>query len=56
MAWPLAGPEPGDHEVTFAADCDLASAADKTVSERNDVLTDRRPSLYRGVTTEESDD
>ncbi|HUC21870.1 MAG TPA: nitrilase-related carbon-nitrogen hydrolase [Streptosporangiaceae bacterium] len=49
--WPLAGPEPGDHEITIAADCDLASAADKRISERNDVLTDRRPSLYGGVTS-----
>ncbi len=48
--WPLAGPYPGDHEITIAADCDLASAADKCISERNDVLADRRPSLYGGVT------
>ncbi len=50
--WPVAGPEPGDHEVTFAADCALAVAADKRVSERNDVLADRRPDLYRGVACE----
>jgi predicted amidohydrolase len=54
--WPLAGPETGDDEITIAADCDLASAADKRISERNDVLTDRRPSLYGGVTREDSDD
>lgn len=48
--WPLAGPEPGDQEVTIAADCDLASAADKSISARNDVLTDRRPSMYGAVT------
>jgi 5-aminopentanamidase len=54
--WPLAGPEPGDHEITIAADCDLASAADKSISARNDVLTDRRPSLYGGVTREDRHD
>jgi 5-aminopentanamidase len=54
--WPLAGPEPGDHEITIAADCDLASAADKSISARNDVLTDRRPSLYGGVTREDPHD
>jgi 5-aminopentanamidase len=54
--WPLAGPEPGDHEITVTAECDLASAADKRISERNDVLTDRRPSLYQDVTRENRDD
>jgi 5-aminopentanamidase len=54
--WPLAGPEPGDHQITVAADCKLASAADKRISERNDVLRDRRPSLYGGVTREDRDD
>jgi predicted amidohydrolase len=49
--WPLAGPEATDFPVTIEADCDLASAADKRISERNDVLTDRRPSLYGGVTS-----
>jgi predicted amidohydrolase len=52
--WPLAGPEPGDRELTFAADCDLAAAADKRISERNDVLADRRPDLYRSVLGEEA--
>ncbi len=50
--WPVAGPQPGDHEVTIAADCDLASAADKRISDRNDVLADRRPALYGGVSSE----
>jgi 5-aminopentanamidase len=57
--WPLAGPAAGGagtHEITIAADCDLASAADKRISARNDVLTDRRPSLYGVVTREERDD
>ncbi len=50
--WPLAGPEPGDRELTIAADCDLAAAVDKKISERNDVLADRRPELYRGIVGE----
>ncbi len=54
--WPLAGPDPGDHEITIVADCALPAAADKRISERNDVLTDRRPSLYAGVTREDRDD
>ncbi|HEY2077215.1 MAG TPA: nitrilase-related carbon-nitrogen hydrolase [Streptosporangiaceae bacterium] len=54
--WPLAGPETGEGEITITADCDLASAADKRISSRNDVLTDRRPSLYGGVTREDRDD
>jgi 5-aminopentanamidase len=54
--WPLAGPDPGDHEITIAADCDLGAAADKRVSERNDVLTDRRPSLYGSATRRDHDD
>lgn len=47
--WPLAGPQPGDHELTVAASCDLAVAADKMTSERNDVFADRRPDLYRAL-------
>jgi 5-aminopentanamidase len=54
--WPLAGPHPGDNEVTIAADCNLASANDKRISARNDVLTDRRPSLYGAVTREDRHD
>jgi predicted amidohydrolase len=50
--WPLAGPEPGDRELTLAAGCDLAVAANKKISERNDVLADRRPDLYRAVVGE----
>jgi predicted amidohydrolase len=50
--WPLAGPEPGDHELTVAASCDLAVAADKMTSERNDVFADRRPDLYRTLAGE----
>jgi predicted amidohydrolase len=47
--WPIAGPEPGDCELTFAAGCDLAVAVNKKISDRNDVLADRRPDLYRGT-------
>jgi predicted amidohydrolase len=47
--WPLAGPAPADSEATPAADCDLASARSKAISDRNDVLADRRPRLYRGL-------
>lgn len=54
--WPLAGTDRGDHAITIAADCDLGSAADKRVSDRNDVLTDRRPALYGGVTRRDPDD
>jgi 5-aminopentanamidase len=54
--WPLAGTDPGCHEITIAADCELGSAADKRISERNDVLTDRRPALYGGVTRRDPDD
>ena len=50
--WPVAGPEPGDHELTVAASCDLAVAADKMTSERNDVFADRRPDLYRALAGE----
>ncbi len=47
--WPLAGPVPGDQERTLMAVCDLDAATDKRTSERNDVLADRRPTLYRGL-------
>ncbi|RSN66464.1 nitrilase-related carbon-nitrogen hydrolase [Actinomadura sp. WAC 06369] len=41
--WPLATPGPSGFAV---ADVDLADAADKTASPRNDLLGDRRPELY----------
>jgi 5-aminopentanamidase len=47
--WPLAGPMPGDQERTLMAVCDLGVATDKRISERNDVLEDRRPQLYGGL-------
>jgi 5-aminopentanamidase len=37
------------------ADCDLAAAADKTTSDHNDVLADRRPGLYRRLIEESPD-
>jgi hypothetical protein len=54
--WPELATDPGCHEITIAADCELGSAADKRISERNDVLTDRRPALYGGVTRRDPDD
>jgi len=45
--WPLAGPVDGYGPGLLVADCDLARARDKAWSERNDVLGDRRPELYR---------
>jgi predicted amidohydrolase len=44
--WPLAGPM-DDQPGTIMAACDLETATDKTISEHNDVLGDRRPALYR---------
>jgi predicted amidohydrolase len=47
--YPAALPRPGDHELLLTADCDLARAKDKTISDHNDVLADRRPELYQRV-------
>ena len=47
--WPLAGPVPGDEERILVAVCDLGAANDKRTSERNDVMSDRRPQLYGGL-------
>jgi predicted amidohydrolase len=33
----------------LVAGCDLSSARDKSLGERNDVLADRRPELYEGL-------
>jgi 5-aminopentanamidase len=44
--YPLAGPVCADEVVTLTARCPLIDAHDKWVSERNDVLADRRPELY----------
>ncbi len=42
----LAGPVLADRPALLTADCDLPEARDKRVSERNDLLADRRPELY----------
>jgi 2,6-dihydroxypseudooxynicotine hydrolase len=42
----LAGPVLADRPALLTADCDLPQARDKRVSERNDLLADRRPELY----------
>ena len=49
--YPLAGPAAQGEVVTLRARCDLSVARDKRTSENNDVFADRRPELYRGVTT-----
>jgi predicted amidohydrolase len=49
--YPVAGPVTADRAVVLAVPCDLAEARDKRVSTRNDVLTDRRPTLYGPVAT-----
>ena len=43
----LAGPVLADRPALLTADCDLPEARNKQVSERNDLLADRRPELYR---------
>jgi 5-aminopentanamidase len=45
--WPIAGPVEAYGEGTLVGDCDLDRARDKAWNERNDVLGDRRPDLYR---------
>ena len=44
--YPLAGPVLADRPALLTAACDLPRARDKRVSERNDLLADRRPELY----------
>jgi predicted amidohydrolase len=44
--WPLTGPADDGAAIIMAA-CHLETATDKTISEHNDVLGDRRPALYR---------
>jgi predicted amidohydrolase len=45
--WLLAGPVEGYGPGFLLATCDLARAREKAWNERNDVLGDRRPDLYR---------
>lgn len=43
---PVAGPRPDTGSHVATADCDLTRAREKSVTERDDVLGDRRPELY----------
>jgi 5-aminopentanamidase len=47
----LAGPVLADRPAVLAAECDLALARDKRVSEHNDLLDDRRPDLYKRLSS-----
>ena len=47
--YPLAGPVTADEPAVLVASCDLARARNKQINAHNDVLTDRRPLLYRQV-------
>lgn len=49
--FPVAGPATETDDDLLIADCALTTARDKRVGEHNDVLGDRRPELYRGVTS-----
>jgi 5-aminopentanamidase len=52
--YPVAGPVLADRPAVLTADCDLARARDKRVSDHNDLLADRRPELYWPVTSEQN--
>lgn len=43
---PVAGPTPDAGSHVAAADCDLTRAREKGLTERDDVLADRRPDVY----------
>jgi len=47
--YPLAGPVTADEPAVLVASYDLTRARNKQISAHNDVLTDRRPLLYRQV-------
>ena len=47
--YPLAGPVTADEPAVLVASCELARARNKQTSAHNDVITDRRPLLYRQV-------
>jgi predicted amidohydrolase len=47
----LAGPVLADRPAVLAAECDLSLARDKRVSAHNDLLADRRPGLYRRLSS-----
>jgi len=48
--YPLAGPVAAGRAAVLTADCDLARARDKRITDHNDLLADRRPELYSPVT------
>jgi len=50
--FPLAGPVLADEPAVRTAVCDLPRARDKRISAGNDLFTDRRPGLYRGIADE----
>jgi predicted amidohydrolase len=47
LGWVLAGPPADFGPGLVAADCDFTRSREKAWNERNDVLGDRRPDLYR---------
>jgi predicted amidohydrolase len=47
--YPLAGPVTADRGCVLTVECDLAQARNKQISMHNDVISDRRPALYRPV-------
>lgn len=53
--YPVAGPVFADRPAVLIADCDLARARDKRISDHNDLLADRRPALYSLVTSARND-
>jgi dienelactone hydrolase len=50
--YPLAGPVLEDRPAVLTATCDLRKARDKSLDGDNDLLADRRPSLYTEPETE----
>jgi predicted amidohydrolase len=54
LGYPLAGPVLADQPAVLTARCELAAAADKRITARNDLLADRRPGLYGPVTDDRS--
>lgn len=51
----LDGPGADDTSQLILAACDLASAADKQISDHNDVFADRRPDLYAAAEARSAD-
>ena len=54
--YPLAGPVLEDRPVVLTASCDLRKARDKSLDGDNDLLADRRPSLYTEPEPEAKDE